>query len=165
MATIKKRPSGNYQVQIRLSGLKNIIKTFKTKTLATQFVREVEGSTQLLQALGKPIIEKITFKEFADVYMEQYTGKDASNNGRLNWWCNQLGTMQVMKIDELLYPNLSRQLFQKSYFFIKLLFSFLSDLQCWMNTHPLAFDNPMFDGIFYDCKNQCNQPHHFPELQ
>jgi|GEM_PF-4226666 len=44
MATITKRPYGSYQVQIRLSGLSPITKTFKTKTLAKQFAREVEAN-------------------------------------------------------------------------------------------------------------------------
>ncbi len=47
MASIRKLKSGNYQASIRMSGLKPITKTFPTKTLATKFVREVEGNIKL----------------------------------------------------------------------------------------------------------------------
>ena len=102
MATIRKRPSGNYEVQIRLSGLKPIVKTFPTKTLARQFQREVEGNIKLQQALGKPIIESITFLEVSDLYMEQYTKKDARNMvSRLGWWCKKLGGCPITEITQL----------------------------------------------------------------
>jgi len=106
MATIRKKPSGNYEVQIRLSGLKPITKTFPTKTLATAFVREVEGNTKLQQALGKPIIEKITFLEVTDLYMEQYDKKDSENmTGRLNWWCKRLGDYPITEINQLIIDD------------------------------------------------------------
>lgn len=102
MATIRKRPSGNYEVQIHLSGLKPIVKTFPTKTLAKQFQRKVEGNIKLQQALGKPIIESITFLEVSDLYMEQYTKKDARNMvSRLGWWCKKLGDCPITEITQL----------------------------------------------------------------
>ena len=57
---VKKLPSGNYQAQIRLKGLKPITKSFKTKKNATAFVREVEGNAELALALGNPINQNIT---------------------------------------------------------------------------------------------------------
>ncbi len=105
MASIRKLNSGNYQVQIRLSGLKPITQTFPTKTLATAFQREVEGSVKLQQSLGKPIIEKITFREVVDLYMEQYSGRDPSTLGRLNWWCNQFGDHYMTEISEFMVDD------------------------------------------------------------
>jgi len=105
MATIRKRKSGNYEVQIRLSGLKPISKTFPTKTLAKQFQREVEGSTKLQQALGKPIFDTMTFTEVVDLYMELYTGRDASITGRLNFWCERFGATPITGIDELMVDD------------------------------------------------------------
>lgn len=100
MATFRKLPSGNHQVQIRLKGLRGITRTFPTKQLATQFAREVEGDLKLQLALGKPIIEKITFFEVVNLYMRQYTGKDPSTGGRLTYWCKQFGTTPIVSVDE-----------------------------------------------------------------
>ena len=49
MAYINKLSSGNFQVQIRLKGLKPIYKTFSTKKMATDFARQVEGDTAALR--------------------------------------------------------------------------------------------------------------------
>ncbi len=105
MATITKKPSGNYQVQIRLSGLKPICKTFPTKTLATKFAREVEGDTKLQQALGKPVSEKISFQKVTDLYADQYTGKDPSNLGRFDWWCDRIGKKPIMEINSIMIDD------------------------------------------------------------
>ena len=102
MATIRKRKSGKYQVQIRLSGLKPISKTFPTKTLATKYAREVEGKVQLQQSLGKPVVEKVTFLQVADLYMKQYTGKDPNITTRLNYWSKQFSNTPMESITDLM---------------------------------------------------------------
>jgi len=87
--------SGNYQVQIRLSGLKSITKTFPTKTLATKFQREVEGNRKLQLALGDPGTSGITLSELIDEYMNQYQGKDHGLPVSLTWWKNYCGGLVV----------------------------------------------------------------------
>ncbi len=52
MAYIRKLSSGNYQVQVRLKGLKPITRTFSTKTLAKEFAREIEGNSEMARKLG-----------------------------------------------------------------------------------------------------------------
>jgi len=99
MATIRKLKSGNYQVQIRLSGLKPISKTFPTKTLAIKFQREVEGNKKLQQSLGNPIMGNLTLSTILNSYMEQYTGKDPSVVGRLLWWGKQYGSLSLINFD------------------------------------------------------------------
>ena len=47
MAYIRKLPSGNFQVQVRLKGLKPITRSFSNKTLAKEFAREIEGNSEL----------------------------------------------------------------------------------------------------------------------
>ncbi len=55
MAYIRKLSSGNYQVQVRLTGLKPISRTFSNRLLAKEFVREVEGNSELARKLDTPI--------------------------------------------------------------------------------------------------------------
>ena len=105
MATIRKRKYGNYEIQIRLTGLKTITRTFPTKTLAIKFQREVEGDVKLQQALGKPVMQRTTFHEVVDLYMNQYTGRDSSVAGRLNYWCNRFGHIPITDIDELMVDD------------------------------------------------------------
>lgn len=92
MASIRKLPSGNYQVQIRLSGLPNVTKSFPRKKDALAFEKSVEGDTALHRALGKASALIPSFRDLCDSYMEQYTGKDHSTIGRLNWWCDRFGS-------------------------------------------------------------------------
>ncbi|MDX2507226.1 MAG: hypothetical protein QNL62_22505 [Gammaproteobacteria bacterium] len=95
--TIRKLKSGNYQVQIRLSGLKPITKTFPTKTLATSFQRKVEGDKKLQLALGDPGTSGITLSELIDEYMKLYQGKDHGLPTSLTWWKNYCGELVINK--------------------------------------------------------------------
>jgi len=100
MASIRKLKSGNYQVQIRLKDLSPLTKTFSKKKDAVAFIKQVEGDSELHRKLGKASALIPSFKEWCNVYMKQYTGKDPSTVGRLNWWCTQFGDMPITKIDE-----------------------------------------------------------------
>jgi len=46
MASIRKLKSGNYQVQIRLLGLRPIVRSFSTKKKSQEFARQVEGDSE-----------------------------------------------------------------------------------------------------------------------
>lgn len=105
MAYITKTKSRSFEAQIRLKGLRPISKTFKTKTLAKQFVREVEGDFQLQHALGRPIVNKIKFNDFVELYLNQYTGKDPSTTGRLKWWCEQFGNIDVTEVTSFMVDD------------------------------------------------------------
>ncbi len=102
MASIRKLSSGNYQVQIRVTGLPSVTRSFSKKKNATSFVRQVEGDSELLRKLGKAPAYIPTFKKLCDDYMKQYLGKDRTTVGRLNWWCEQFGETQVTKVDEFM---------------------------------------------------------------
>ncbi|MCU7836713.1 MAG: site-specific integrase [gamma proteobacterium symbiont of Taylorina sp.] len=91
MAYIKKLPSGKYQVQIRLKGLRPISKSFKKKKDATDFARKVEGDIELARALGDPVTNKSTLADLIDDYLEQYDKKDQNAYTRLKWWHDQYG--------------------------------------------------------------------------
>lgn len=105
MATISKRKSGSYQVLIRLSGMKPIIKTFKTKALATKFARTVEGDANLQLSLGKQSTKSITFSELVDLYMADYKGRDPSFPGRFKMWVKLFGDKQVTEITEFMVDD------------------------------------------------------------
>ena len=100
MASIRKLKSGNYQVQIRLLGLRPIVRSFSTKKKSQEFARQVEGESELARKLGAPIIQLLTFKELVDKYISQYRGNDPSMVGRLTYWVERFGTKQVTQIDE-----------------------------------------------------------------
>lgn len=105
MASIRRFPNGNYQVQIRLKGLPAVTKTFKTKRNALAFIRQVESDTELIRALGKCNSRIPNFRSLCDLYMNQYTGSDPSTTGRLNFWCEFFGDMPVNNIDEFLVDD------------------------------------------------------------
>ena len=105
MSSIRKLPSGKYQVQIRKSGMKQITKSFDTKKNALAFSRQVEGDSEIQRKLGQPVSFSITFQKLADLYMEQYSGKDNSTIGRLDYWCSRFGGLQVTEIDEFMVDD------------------------------------------------------------
>ena len=100
MASIRKLKSGNYQVQIRLLGLRPIVRSFSTKKKSQEFARQVEGDSELARKLGRPVIQLLSFKELVDKYTDQYTGKDPSTLGRLNYWTTRFGDKSVTQVDE-----------------------------------------------------------------
>jgi integrase len=101
MAHIAKRPSGRYQVQIKLNGLRPINRTFSTKKAAVAFARQVEGDSELARKLGAPVVDCPTFQTLADEYMAAVTLRDTRNLvSRLSWWCKRLGELKVTAIDE-----------------------------------------------------------------
>ena len=89
MASIRRLPSGSYQVQIRRAGMPAVTRSFSKKRDAEAFVREVEGSTELARKLGRAAAHIPTFRSWCDTYMAPYTGRDRSTVGRLDWWCRQ----------------------------------------------------------------------------
>ena len=100
MASIRKLKSGNYQVQIRLLGLRPIVRSFSTKKKSQEFARQVEGDSELARKLGAPVIQGLTFSDLVNKYMDQYLGKDPSTTGRLDYWITRFGDKQVTQIDE-----------------------------------------------------------------
>jgi integrase len=100
MASIRKLASGHYQVQIRAVGIPAVTRSFSTKKLAREFAIQVEGDSELARALGKAPSSIPTFSSICDIYMSNYTGRDNSTVGRLNWWKTRFGNTPITKIDE-----------------------------------------------------------------
>ena len=105
MATIRKLKSGNYQVQIRLSGLNPISETFPTKTQAKKFAREVEGNSKIQQSLGGIDRINLSLYDACDIFFSQYRKKDTSIVGVLSWWCERYGEKPLIKIDEIMIDD------------------------------------------------------------
>ncbi len=100
MAYIKKLPSGNYQAQIRLKGLKPITKTFKTKNNAIIFARKIEGDAELALSLGNPNYHNIVLSQLIKDFKDQYNKKDPNILRRLDWWDSQYGNVQLSVFSE-----------------------------------------------------------------
>ncbi len=113
MASIRKLPSGNYQVQIRITGLTPVTRTFSKKKDATAFVKTVEGDSELQRKLGRATANIPSFKQLCFSYMEQYSGKDQTTVSRLDWWNKQFGDVPVTKIDEFMVDDGLMKLFKK----------------------------------------------------
>ena len=105
MASIRKLASGNFQVQIRLAGHSPITKTFTRKKDAVAFGKQVETDNELLRKLGKAHHSIPSFNELCNLYMQQYSGKDPSTVGRLQWWGRLFGNVPVTKIDEFMVDD------------------------------------------------------------
>ena len=101
MAYIRKLASGRWQCQVRLTGLKAISRTFKTKALATAFGRKVEGDTELARKLGAPTTQCPTVGELVTDYLSEIKLRDPNVGQRLGWWKDQFGAdSKVTDIDE-----------------------------------------------------------------
>ncbi|OOZ41713.1 tyrosine-type recombinase/integrase, partial [Solemya elarraichensis gill symbiont] len=115
MASIRKKPNGKYEVQVRSSGLRPVSRTFSKMKDAKAFIREIEGDSELARKLGAPVRQTLTFQQLKDLYMVQYTGRDPSTDGRLVFWCDQFGNKQVTDIDALDVDDGLLRLARKNY--------------------------------------------------
>ena len=110
MAYINKLSSGNFQVQIRLKGLKPIYKTFSTKKMATDFARQVEGDSELQRKLGSPVVSMLLFPEAVSLYLSQITLRDQSAPSRILYWKNRFLDLPVNMIDEFMVDEALHEL-------------------------------------------------------
>ena len=110
MAYIKKLASGNFQVQIRLKGLKPIYKTFSTKKMATDFARQVEGDSELQRKLGSPVINVLPFSEAVTLYLSQHKLRDQSAPSRILFWKQRFNDLPINLIDEFMVDEALHEL-------------------------------------------------------
>ena len=110
MAYINKLSSGNFQVQIRLKGIKPIYKTFSTKKMATDFARQVEGDSELQRKLGSPVVSMLLFPEAVSLYLSQITLRDQSAPSRILYWKKLFHDLPVNMIDEFMVDEALHEL-------------------------------------------------------
>ena len=101
MAYIRKLASGRWQCQVRLTGLKPISRTLKTRALARTFGRKVEGDAELARKLGAPTTQCPQIGELLTEYLAAIDLRDPNFGQRLGWWKDQFGAdTKVIDIDE-----------------------------------------------------------------
>lgn len=73
MATIRKLPSGRWNVQIRRKGEKPVSKSFPSKVLAEQWARSIENEIDKGQFVDRSEAESTTIGELIDRYLSEVT--------------------------------------------------------------------------------------------
>ena len=103
MATIQKVSNKNgtvsYRAIIRLKGTKPVSKTFRTKRLAQQYARRLEGDRELLAATGSNPVRGMCLYDLIAEYLTQYTKKDKIILYRLAWWSAHYGHLMLDTVD------------------------------------------------------------------
>ena len=103
MAHIQKLKRANtyhYRAIIKHKGIKTITKVFKTRKLAVEFAKRIEGSRELLLAYGNSHYHKISFKELIDKYLQnEYKGSDPKGQRhKLDFWLEKIGNKNIEDI-------------------------------------------------------------------
>ena len=100
---IKRQDGFVYRSIIKNKGSKTITKVFKSKKLATEFARHIEGNRESLLAFNKPQQSKLLFSELVQEYLlNGYRGtRPKDQSYRLDFWVNNLGSKQVEEITRI----------------------------------------------------------------
>ena len=72
-------------------------KTFTKQQLARTWLRAMETGQETMTALGLPAA-RTTFSELIDAYLAQYSGRDKSLKGTIEYWRERLGTKYLPDI-------------------------------------------------------------------
>jgi integrase len=100
---IKRQDGFVYRSIIKRKGSKTITKVFKSKKLAIEFAKHIEGNRESLLAFNKPKQSQLLLSELVKEYLlNGYTGtrlKDQSY--RLDFWVNNLGSKQIEDITRI----------------------------------------------------------------
>ena len=100
---IKRQDGFVYRSIIKRKGSKTITKVFKSKKLAIEFAKHIEGNRESLLAFNKPKQSQLLLSELVKEYLlNGYSGtrlKDQSY--RLDFWVNNLGSKQIEDITRI----------------------------------------------------------------
>ena len=105
---IKRQDGFVYRSIIKSKGSKTITKVFKSKKLAIEFARHIEGNRESLLAFNKPQQSQLLFSELVQEYLlNGYRGtRPKDQSYRLDFWVNNLGSKQVEEITRMEISNL-----------------------------------------------------------
>jgi len=150
MATYRKLASGNFQVIIRLKGLKPIVRSFSTKAKARVYACTVEADTELARKLRAPAAEVIDLETAVDLFLALYAGRDPSINGRQTRFKRDLGNRPINQVDPLDVKRVLNDIAVKRTGATASRYkSNLSSLFRWLIHHPnyegLQLKNPAID--------------------
>jgi len=97
---IKCSNTNHYRAIIKNKDVKTITKVFKTRKLAVEFAKRIEGNRELLLAYGSSHYHKISFKELIDKYLRnEYKGSDPKGQQhKLNFWMEKVGDKNIEDI-------------------------------------------------------------------
>jgi integrase len=101
MATIRKRSTGSYEVQIRRQGFKTITKTFKSKTEAQKWARKTEADIEAGSYVNFDPARTTTLADTIDRYIELVLPKKKSTEPdfiRLQKLKEQLGQYSLLNL-------------------------------------------------------------------
>jgi integrase len=105
---IKRQDGFVYRSIIKRKGFKTITKVFKSKKLAIEFAKHIEGNRESLLAFNKPQQSQLLFSELVQEYLlNGYRGtRPKDQSYRLDFWMNNLGSKQVEEITRMEISNL-----------------------------------------------------------
>ncbi len=105
---IKRQDGFVYRSIIKRKGFKTITKVFKSKKLAIEFAKHIEGNRESLLAFNKPQQSQLLFSELVQEYLlNGYRGtRPKDQSYRLDFWVNNLGSKQVEEITRIEISNL-----------------------------------------------------------
>jgi len=105
---IKRQDGFVYRSIIKRKGFKTITKIFKSKKLAIEFAKHIEGNRESLLAFNKPQQSQLLFSELVQEYLlNGYRGtRPKDQSYRLDFWMNNLGSKQVEEITRMEILNL-----------------------------------------------------------
>jgi len=109
---VKNKRGISYRVILRKVGQKPITKTFKSKTLAYQFISEMELSCEDKQ---RHLLSEITFQELANKYLTQASlGSRPKQKAMMtHFWVSHLGQQKVTEITAAQIASILQQLTER----------------------------------------------------
>ncbi len=100
MATLAKIPrKGGFSWKAIVKRRGRIVKTktFRSKSMAREWARQIEGDLQKVDAFDDPG-HRYTVSNLAEQYLAMWSGRDHHRRTQVAWWVNRLGTMRLSEI-------------------------------------------------------------------
>ena len=96
---VKNKHGYSYKVLIRNKGLKDVIKTFKKRELAVQFINQVESNRELRISYSN---NDLTLSHLISEYLSNiYKGtRPKTESRRLQYWIDKIGHKKVSEVSK-----------------------------------------------------------------
>ena len=94
---VKNKHGYSYKVLIRNKGLKDVIKTFKKRELAVQFINQVESNRELRISYSN---NDLALSDLITEYLSNiYIGtRPKTESSRLQYWIDKIGHKKVSEV-------------------------------------------------------------------
>jgi hypothetical protein len=96
MATLRKLPSGKFNVQIRRDGHPPMSETFETKTDAKVWARGIERDMDHRKHFGMSRIRTVNDSVVRFKQSDATIGTIRDRNRHLDWWCASFGSSKLI---------------------------------------------------------------------